>query len=59
MHLLLQAKVIHDFALEMGWRAVSVLTIEGDDYGKSLKAGLRRYSRDQGQLEICENYEDV
>ena len=54
-----QAKAVHDFALEMGWRSVSVLTIYGEDYGKSLRAGLKKYSREKGRLTICENYKDV
>ena len=42
----------------MGWRSVVVLTVAGEDYGKSLRTEFKDYAKKFGQIKPCESYRD-
>ena len=46
---------MYDLAVHLGWRTVSILTVDENEYGKSLKEEFKRIvRRKKGQVHICE-----
>ena len=46
--------MVYDVAVHLGWRTVSIVIVDGNEYGKSLKAEFKRIVADRGQVHICE-----